>query len=142
MLFRSINLRSGNPFTATVGGNRSQIGGTAIGNTVRAEATGMAIDTGGALFNTSAFTQPAAGLWGDAGRNTIPGPTAFYLNSSLGRIFRFGERRSVDLQVQSQNILNHATITSWGTVLGASNYGLATNAAAMRKITFNLRFRF
>ena len=137
-----INLRSGTPFTATVGGNRSQVGGTAVTNTVRAEATGLAVESAGELFNTSAFTQPSAGLWGDAGRNTIPGPTAFYLNSSLGRIFRFGEHRSVDLQVQSQNILNHVTITSCGTVLGASNYGLATNAAAMRKITFNLRFRF
>ena len=39
-------------------------------------------------------------------------------------------------------MLNHVTITSWGTVLGSSNYGLATNAAAMRKITVSLRFRF
>jgi hypothetical protein len=137
-----ITLRSGNPFTATVGGNLSQVSGTAVGNIVRAQATGLAIDAAGALFNTSAFTQPLAGEWGDAGRNTIPGPTAFYLNSSLGRIIRLGEHRSVDLQVQAPNILNHVTVTSWGTVLGASNYGIPTNAAAMRKITFNLRFRF
>ena len=39
-------------------------------------------------------------------------------------------------------MLNHVTITNWGTVLGSSNYGLATTAAAMRKITINLRFRF
>jgi hypothetical protein len=136
-----ITLHSGNPFTAIIGGSRSQVSGTAVASTVRAEATGLPI-TASSLFNTNAFTFPIAGLWGDAGRNTIPGPTAFYLNSSLGRIIRFGERRSVDLQIQSQNLLNHVTITSWGTVLGASNYGLATNAAAMRKITFNLRFRF
>ena len=137
-----ITLHSGNPFTATVGGSLSQVSGTAVSNIVRAEATGLPISLAGALFNPNAFTLPLAGLWGDAGRNTIPGPTAFYLNSSLGRIIRFGERRSIDLQIQAQNILNHVTITNWGTVLGASNFDLATNAAAMRKITFTLRFRF
>jgi hypothetical protein len=137
-----LNLRSGNPFTATLGGNRSQVGGTAVSNTVRADATGLPIEVDGALFNTAAFAQPASGIWGNAGRNTIPGPTSFTLNGTFGRIFRFGERRSADLQLQAQNILNHVTITSWGTVLGSANFGLATNAAAMRKITINLRFRF
>jgi hypothetical protein len=138
----NINLRSGNPFTATVGGNRSQVGGTAVTSTVRADATGLPVAVDGLLFNTAAFAAPAAGSWGDAGRNTIPGPTTFSLNGSVGRIFRFGERRSADLQFQAQNLLNHVTITNWGTVLGATNYGLATNAAAMRKITIDLRFRF
>jgi hypothetical protein len=135
-------LHSGNPFTATVGGNLSQVSGTAVASIVRAQATGLSIDAAGAFFNPAAFTEPLAGQWGDAGRNTIPGPTAFYLNGSVGRIIRFGEHRSVDLQIQAQNVLNHVTITSWGTVLGAASYGLATNAASMRRITFNLRFRF
>jgi len=138
----SINLRSGTPFTATVGGNRSQVSGTAVSNTVRADSTGASVDASGLLFNTAAFTDPAAGTWGNAGRNTIPGPTSFTLNGTLGRIFRFGERRSADLQIQAQNLLNHVTINNWGTVLGSTNYGLATSAASMRKITMELRFRF
>ncbi|MBI4878021.1 MAG: TonB-dependent receptor [Acidobacteria bacterium] len=138
----NISLRSGSPFTATAGGNRSQVGGTAVGNTVRADATGLPVSVEGMLFNTAAFALPAAGQWGSAGRNTIPGPTTFFLNGGLGRTIRLGERRSVDLQFQSQNLLNHVTVTNWGTVLGSANYGLATSAAAMRKITLNLRFRF
>ncbi len=94
------------------------------------------------LFNTAAFTDPATGTWGNAGRNTIPGPTMFSLNGSLGRVFRIGERRSADLQLQAQNMLNRVTITGWGTVLGSSTYGLASNASQMRKITMSLRFRF
>jgi outer membrane receptor protein involved in Fe transport len=94
------------------------------------------------LFNTAAFMEPAAGEWGNAGRNTIPGPTTFSLDGSLGRVFRLGERRNIDLQVQAQNVLNRVTVTGWGTVLGASGYGLATGAAGMRKITVSLRFRF
>jgi hypothetical protein len=64
------------------------------------------------------------------------------LTGSLGRIFRIGERHSADLQFQAQNLLNRVTITNWGTVLGSTNYGLATSAAAMRKVAINLRFRF
>ena len=100
------------------------------------------VEVSGLLFNTAAFIAPASGLWGTAGRNTIPGPTTFSLNGSLGRIFRFGERRSADLQFQAQNLLNRVTITNWGTVVGSSNYGLATSAAGMRKLTISLRFRF
>jgi hypothetical protein len=138
----SISLRSGNPFTAIVGGSRSQVGGIAVANTLRADATGLPVRAPGMLFNTAAFAIPLPGHWGNAGRNTIPGPTTFFLNGAFGRVFRFGERRSVDLQLQAQNLLNHVTITSWGTVLGANNYGLATDAAGMRKLTMNLRVRF
>jgi hypothetical protein len=136
------SIRSGSPFTATAGGNRSQVGGTAVSNTVRANATGLPVEVSGMLFNTAAFAGPLAGQWGNAGRNTIPGPTTFYLDASLGRVIRLGERRSVDLQLQGQNILNHVTITRWGTVVGSNNYGLATGAAPMRRLTANLRFRF
>jgi hypothetical protein len=138
----NVSLRSGTPFTATVGGNRSQVGGTAVSNTVRASATGLPVEVAGMLFNTAAFMEPAAGEWGNAGRNTIPGPTTFSLDGSLGRVFRLGERRNIDLQVQAQNVLNRVTVTGWGTVLGASGYGLATGAAGMRKITVSLRFRW
>lgn len=138
----NITVRSGSPFTAIAGGSRSQVGGTAVTNTLRANATGVDVLAEGSLFNTAAFALPAAGDWGNAGRNTIPGPATFTLNASFGRIFRFGERRSIDLQMQSQNLLNHVTITGWGTVLDSATYGLATNAAAMRQISLNLRFRF
>jgi hypothetical protein len=138
----NVSVRSGSPFTATVGGNRSQVSGTAVSNTLRADATGLPVEAAGQLFNTAAFSAPLSGLWGNAGRNTIPGPTTFSLNGSLGRIFRIGERRSADLQFQAQNLLNHVTITNWGTVLGSTNYGLAASAAGMRKLTINLRFRF
>jgi hypothetical protein len=138
----TLNAHSGNPSTATLGGSNSQVSGTAVSNTVRAEATGESIHAAGMLFNTGAFADPASGTWGDAGRNTIPGPTIFSLDGSAGRVFRFGERRSVDLQVQAQNMLNRVTITGWGTVLGSSTFGLATGAAQMRKITMSLRFRF
>jgi trimeric autotransporter adhesin len=141
-LMSNINVHSGNPLTATSGGNLSQVSGTAVSSTVRADATGLPVSAEGLLFNTSAFTSPVAGTWGTAGRNTIPCPTIVSLNGSIGRVFRFGERHSADLQFQAQNVLNKVTITNWGTVVGSTNYGLATSASGMRKITVSLRFRF
>lgn len=141
-LTTNLNARSGVPFTATTGGNRSQVSGTAISNTVRANATGLPIDAEGMLFNTAAFALPANGEWGNAGRSTIPGPTVVTVNGGLGRIIRFGERRSADFQMQATNILNRVTINQWGTVLGSATYGLATNAVEMRRITLSVRLRF
>jgi hypothetical protein len=141
-LMSNISLRSGTPLTAIAGGSRSQVSGTAVNGTVRADATGLPVSADGLLFNLLAFTAPVAGTWGTAGRNTIPGPAVFSLNGSVGRVFRFGERRSVDLQLQAQNILNRVTITSWGTTIDSVNYGLATAASGMRKMTASVRFRF
>jgi hypothetical protein len=118
------------------------VAGTAVSNTLRANATGLPIDASGTLFNTAAFAAPQSGQWGNAGRNTIPGPATFSLNSQMARTFRLGERRTLDFQLQATNILNHVTITNWGTVVGSSTFGLASSAAGMRKMTANLRLRF
>jgi len=122
----------------------ANVTGTGITGSVRADATGLPLfpATPGDGFNISAFAAPAAGLWGDAGRNTIPGPIVFSLNGSLSRVFRIGERRSIDLRFDATNALNHPTITGWGTTINNSTFGLPTAASAMRKLTANLRFRF
>ena len=140
----SITLRTGSPLTAISGGNRATTTGTGITGSVRADATGLPLTpaTPGDGFNTLAFAAPVAGLWGDAGRDTIPGPLVFSLNGSLSRVFRIGERRSIDLRFDATNALNHPTITGWGTAIGNSTFGLPTAASAMRKMTANLRFRF
>jgi hypothetical protein len=139
-----ITLRTGSPLTAISGGNRATTTGTGITGSVRADATGLPLSpaTPGDGFNTLAFAAPAAGLWGDAGRDTIPGPLVFSLNGSLSRVFRIGERRSIDLRFDATNALNHPTITGWGTTINNSTFGLPTAASAMRKLTANLRFRF
>jgi hypothetical protein len=112
---------------------------------VRADATGLPIAApagSGSPFNLGAFAAPALGQWGTAGRNTIPGPIQFGLNGSAGRVFRLGERRSIELRFDAQNFINHVTLNGWSTVVNSYNYGLPTGANAMRSMTANLRFRF
>jgi hypothetical protein len=143
-VMNSLMIRTGMPLTATAGGTRSIAGGTGVSGSVRADATGLPIDATSTspYFNTAAFAQPAAGSWGDAGRNTIPGPTTFSLNASLGRSFHVSERSSIELRMEANNVLNRVTITGFGTTVGSSTFGVASSAAAMRKMTASLRFRF
>ena len=93
----NISVHSGNPFTATVGGNRSQVGGTAVSNTVRANATGAPVDAAGMLFNTAAFAAPLRGRVGQRGAQHHPGAHHVF-PERLGRphlpLRRAAQRRS------------------------------------------------
>jgi hypothetical protein len=128
--------------TATVGGN--QVSRGSVSQTLRADATGVPLfpAPAGELFNPLAFAVPAAGTWGDAGRNTIPGPMIVSLNASAGRVLRLGERRSLDLQIRANNALNTVVITRWNTQLNTNTFGQPTGVANMRSVTTSLRFRF
>jgi hypothetical protein len=137
--------RAGTPLTPTVGGTLATVTGTGITGTVRADATGQSVGAPSGSnqpFNLAAFTVPASGQWGNAGRNTIFGPNIWGLNASLGRVFRLGERRSVDLRFDATNFINHVVVNGWSTVVNAYNYGLPTGTQPMRDMTANLRFRF
>jgi hypothetical protein len=138
----SVTVASGLPLTPTVPGR--QAAGTGIAGTTRADYVGGPLDAAlpGYGFNTAVFTAPADGDWGNAGRGIITGPMQFSLNGSAGRVFRFGERRSMDIRFDGTNVLNHVTWASWNTMLGNSQFGLPTAANAMRNIQATVRFRF
>jgi hypothetical protein len=139
-----ITVASGLPLTPIIGGNRSTTTGTGITGSVRADATGLSVNDApaGEPFNFAAFTAPAAGQWGNAGRDTITGPMLFSLRGSISRVFRIGERRSADLQFAATNALNHVTFSSFNTTIGSNNLGLLSSPSAMRSLTASLRFRF
>jgi hypothetical protein len=135
---------SGTPLTAKVAGNLSNTGGTGALGSVRAEATGLPIGAGNfPYFNLLAFTTPPAGEYGNAGRDTIPGPFQTALNASLNRAFRFGEsRRQLQLRLSANNVFNHVVITNYGTTVNSATYGLPTAASATRTVNLLLRFNF
>ena len=140
----SVTANSGSAFTARVLGTAADAGGTGATGSARADATGAPLYTGAGYFNTAAFTIPAGGSFGNAGRNTIDGPGNFMLNLSLGRSFNFGgdPRRSFEFRLSADNALNRVNITGIGTVVNSANYGLATQAGDMRSVQVQLRFRF
>lgn len=133
---------SGRPLTATVLGNASNVGGAGVVGTVRADATGLPIDSGSGYFNPAAFAVPGAGLFGNAGRGTIPGPGTFTMGLQLARQIQLAERKSVEFNVAATNLLNTVNIQGIGTVVNSLNYGLATAAGGMRTISATVRLRF
>ena len=138
-------LESGTPLTARILGNQSNVAGTGVVGSGRAEATGLPITDGSGYFNPAAFTYPAPGELGDAGRNTIPGPWSWSLNTAFGRYFTIGgegSRKRIELRFETNNTLNHVNITNVNTVFGSALYGLPTTAGAMRTADINIRFRF
>ncbi|MGA8025768.1 MAG: hypothetical protein WB992_01395, partial [Bryobacteraceae bacterium] len=138
----AITAQTGIPLTARVLGNTQQLAQTGGIGSGRAEATGQAIESGTGFFNLDAFTLPTPGQYGDAGRNTIPGPGTFALNLAFARSFTFGERRRLEFRVESNNVLNHVNYTNLYTVVNAVNYGLPSAAGAMRTLDAVVRFRF
>jgi hypothetical protein len=137
-----IHAQTGSPFNPKVAGNLSDSAGTGANGTTRPDATGISIGAGTGFFNTAAFILPLAGQFGDAGRNTIPGPGSVTLNASFGRGFGLGERRNLEFRFDANNILNHVNISSFGTTLNSTNYGLPLAAGAMRSVSVTARFRF
>jgi trimeric autotransporter adhesin len=138
-------LESGTPLTARILGNQSNVAGTGVVGSGRAEATGLPVEDGSGYFNLAAFTAPPPGELGDAGRNTIPGPWMWALNAAFGRYFTLGgegSRKRLELRLETTNTLNHVNITNVNTVVGSALYGLPTTAGAMRTADINIRFRF
>jgi hypothetical protein len=118
--------------------------GTGFSGSIRANL--IADPTSGAAFgyylNPAAFTVPAAGQWGTAGRNSVRGPSQFSLNAGLGRTFLLGERLSLDWRLDATNVLNRVTYSTINTLVGSSQFGLPTQANTMRKIQSSARLRF
>ena len=138
-----VNAASGLPFTARVLGNLANIGGTGAVGSGRANSTGLPINAGTGLFNLAAFTIPASGTYGNAGRNTIVGPNRLTMNLGFGRSFRVhDDRKRLEVRVESTNLTNTPNITSFNTVVNATNYGLPLAVNGMRTVTATARLRF
>ena len=94
-------------------------------------------------FNTSAFTRQPAGTFGNAGRATILGPSAWNVDAALWKTFRITESTKMDLRVEAFNVFNHARFNSPGTSLSNGNtLGQITSALDPRIMQLALKLSF
>ncbi|MGH9378544.1 MAG: hypothetical protein ACRD1I_07075, partial [Terriglobia bacterium] len=142
---------SGDPLTAFVTGNLSNnAGNLAPFGGLRANASGLPVSLPGSqqntleYFNTAAFGLPAAGQYGNAGRNTIPGLPSLNFSVSLDRLITISREKGMtaDFRVGSSNTFNIVNLSSLSTTVNGNNFGRISEAGAMRTVTFSLRFRF
>ena len=93
-------------------------------------------------FNTSAFTAPAAGFFGNTGRNTIRGPGMQVWDISLFKNFNIVENLRVQFRAESFNAFNHPNFDAVSTTFGTGNFGQVTSARAARVMQFGLKMEF
>ena len=118
--------------------------GTGVTGSIRPDVTGASIHAApsGLFLNPAAFTAPAPGQWGNAGRNSIVGPAVFSWNGSISRAFLLDGRYNLEFRLESTNFLNHPTFTSWNTIINSSQFGLPAAANSMRNVLLTGSLRF
>ena len=107
-------------------------------------------------FNTSVFSQPLAGTFGNSGRNTLDEPGISNWDMGLVKYFSLTSRIKLQLRVETFNTFNH---TQWGvdpttqgssgpgttaevTNVNAGNFGHLTTARPPRVIQFGGKITF
>ena len=95
------------------------------------------------FFNVNAFSDPAPYTFGDAGRDTLPGPGNAVVDTALHRRFAIGEGRTIELRGEVFNMLNHPNIGIPGPYPDFGPFfGKAFSAGDPRRVQFGLRFDF
>ncbi|HVO97679.1 MAG TPA: carboxypeptidase-like regulatory domain-containing protein [Bryobacteraceae bacterium] len=156
-------VRSGQPLTITTGTDNSRTGlGTDRPNQVLTNwhATNSTCSSAAICvqwINPAAFVANPVGTYGDVGRNAVRGPSLFQFDLSLSRMFKFGERYSMQFRADAYNIMNHTNFvggfapagqpagSSYGTVstgLNSSTFGQITGAYDPRILQLALKFYF
>ncbi|MHB8390423.1 MAG: TonB-dependent receptor, partial [Acidobacteriaceae bacterium] len=98
-------------------------------------------------FNVAAFAAPinpvtGAPEYGNASRNSIPGPGTVAVDMSLSKTIHFGGTRSLELRGTADNAFNTVQYGTVDSYIGTPTVGQVTSAASMRQILFLARFRY
>jgi hypothetical protein len=100
-------------------------------------------------LNPAAFSMPAAGTFGNCGRNTVYGPSFRNVDLSVLKETKLGESRNIEFRAEFFNIFNHPAFAQPDTTFGTPGFGEIFNtlgrtlgAGTSRQIQFALRFSF
>ena len=137
---------TGTPLTPSYGADISDVARGTAGSLRPNRVAGTSITSGGQSlnqwFNTGAYTAPPTNGFGNAPRNSIPGPGTISNSMSLSKTAQLGDTRSFEFRATANNVFNTVQYSSVDTNLSSITAGQVTSAAAMRQFTFLGRFRF
>jgi hypothetical protein len=125
---------SGAPFTPMVGGDVSNTGSLGFfnyehANVVPGVSPNLSHRSTANWFNTAAFSIPANGTYGDAGRNSLLGPAFWDLDTSIFREFPVGEGRHIEFRAEAFNLANHVNLGQPDNTLGDGTTGTINSTA-------------
>jgi outer membrane receptor protein involved in Fe transport len=125
------SVHSNVPFTAVTGfdnaNNQSIVSGqrpNLTGNPHTGTCpNGAKVGTVTCWFNPSAFSLPAAGDYGDLGRNSLPGPDYADFDFSLIKDTQLTERVAMEFRAEFFNLLNHPNFAVPTNTIGPNGAG-------------------
>jgi len=136
-----ITARSGFPFNPTTGVDNSLTG---VGQD-RPNVVGSPYvrDTSSLVWiNASAFAPNALGTFGNAGYNSLIGPSLFGFDTNLTRLFKIREHQRMELRFEFFNVLNHTNFNNPVSNLKSSAFGLIQSAADPRILQLAAKYTF
>lgn len=141
----NVTWTSGTPLTVRCSTCASDVA-RGTGGTLRANYNGQPVDLDDAsldqFFNTSAFSVPGAGTFGNSLRNMIIGPGSHQVNATFSRDVQLGSARGLTIQVNANNLLNTVNYAAIDTNVNSQTFGQVLGVRGMRTARVNLRIRF
>ena len=96
----------------------------------------------GAWFNTSVFSKPAAGYYGNVGNGTILGPGLINFDMAAYKDFPITERAKLEFRSEFFNVFNHTNPNNPTATYGSATDGEITSAKSSRIGELSLKLRF
>ncbi len=120
----------------------------APGNTQRPNVSGTpevfgAVGPGQKYFDTSVFSQPDQGTWGNMKRDdSIDGPGFWNLDASLVKRFSIGRRLTAELRADAFNLTNTPHFNNPNGNFGQATFGEINSSFGQRLVRFGARLQF
>jgi len=141
----SFTFATGTPLTPSYAAASSDVARGTAGSLRPDRVAGISLIAGGGSqkewFNTAAFTAPT-GPYGNASRNSIPGPGTVENNMSLAKTMQLGDTRSLEFRATANNVFNTVQYSTVDSNVDSLTFGQVTSAGTMRQFQFTARFRF
>ena len=142
-----LTLQTGEPFNLSVAGGIINAPGNANTPNISGEFKVLkGVGPGTFWFDTSSFTSPAAGTFGNLGRNILSGPGFVNLDASLFRTFSVTERWKLQLRAEAINFSNTPHFNNPSGDITSPNFGRVTGAngapSGPREVQLGLRITF
>jgi hypothetical protein len=145
VLFAQLALfQTGRPFTTTESGNISLTSQNADRpNAIAGYNPNNGPKTVSQWMNTSCFTLPTTGTFGNVGRNTLIGPRMVTLDMAIARVFTINERMHLQFRGEAFNTANHPNFQQPNATQNGSTFGkIAATLVDNREIQLAMKLIF
>lgn len=138
-----LTLESGMPFSVMARGDIANTGSTSQRADRLADgALSGSVRTLERWFDTSAFANPRAYTYGNAGRNILRRAGTKTLDFGLSKNFRLTERQTFQFRAEAFSITNTPLFGAPGNTVGTTTLGRVTSAGGNRILQFSLKYSF